>query len=221
MTTVLGAVPVIGTMAANAYVRYGYAINRATIVVYEVTTGEMVILGRGTAVEAQAALSRVEGGIGTWVSAMSQVGRGTLLAPYGYLRQLLKGTGSQGNHLNQSGAYTAITRELGACVELIGNAFRSGTEHNQFHAAMERFWDLFRREKGGTRAGELVSNQEYLQALREALGAVKDAATGVQKFTQRQIDALVKLAEKEQRGYGYHDGPQGLRPEVPKSTNAR
>jgi RHS repeat-associated protein len=61
---------------------------------------------------------------------------------------------------------------------------------------MEQFWEPFRK------SGKTPSNQAYLEALRDALGAVKDATTGAPKYIKQDIDTLVQFAEKEQRGYG-------------------
>lgn len=97
-----------------------------------------------------------------------------------------------------------------------GKAGTKGTEHNQFHAVLEDFWDLFRKD--GAREGQVISNKEYLQVLRQALAAVKDATTKAAKFTERQINEFVEMAEKELTGNGYHDGPNGFRPEVPQGS---
>src|ERR1043166_8202801 len=98
----------IGTIASQMYIKYSTPINRAIVLTYEAATGEVVIMGRGMALGAEAAMSKVEGGIGTWVKAVAQVGRGVVLAPYGYLKQFMKGSGWQANHLNQSAAFTRI-----------------------------------------------------------------------------------------------------------------
>ena len=67
--------------------------------------------------------------------------------------------------------------------------------------------------------GVFVPGAGYLQALGNALTAVKDATTGAAKFTQSQVQALVDLARAEQKGNGYFDGPGGLTPKVPDSMN--
>jgi hypothetical protein len=59
-----------------------------------------------------------------------------------------------------------------------------------------------------------------LQTLNNALTVVKDA-TGAPVLNQNQVNALVTLAEKEQVGYGYFDGPGGLSPKVPDSMNLK
>ena len=195
-------------MAANVGLRAGPALARTSILVTEITTGQTIILGGG-AISGYAAMSRVEGGIGSWTAATAGL-KGIVFGPYGYVRSILKGSGVQAHHLNQSGAYPAMIKEAAACVELDKNAFIRGTEHNQFHVVLERFWEAFRK------SDKKASNQEYLMALRDALGSVRDAVTGAAKFTKQQVDLMVEFAEKEQRGYGYHDGPGGLKPEIPK-----
>jgi hypothetical protein len=75
--------------------------------------------------------------------------------------------------------------------------------------------------KGGAKFNQAPSNKEYLTVLRQALQNVKDGSTGMQRFTQKQIDAMVELAEKEQKGYGYFDGPGGFAPEIPGSMNLK
>ncbi len=204
----------IAYMAANMAIRAAPALSRVTVVLYEAATGETVAITGGAAITGYAALSRAEGGIGSWEVAAQEL-RGLAFGPYGYVKQLLHGT-AQAGHLNQSGAYTAIAKKIGACVDLGGNALVSGTEHNQFHAVMERFFDQYR--EGGAKEFEKISNRGYLQALRQALINVKDAGTGL-KFTQRKIEVMVDFAEKEQRGYGYFDGPGGKRPELPGTMN--
>jgi hypothetical protein len=203
----------IAYMAANLTIRAAPLINRVTVVVFEATTGESVLVGGGAAITGYAAMSRVEGGIGAWTAALSKL-KGVAFGPYGYLEQMY----SQANHLNQSGAYKAIIKKAAGCVGLDGQAAVKGTEHNQFHAVMEQFWNQFRNSSPGSAQ---VSNKGYLQALRDALTAVRDSTTGAPKFIQSQIDAMVAFAEKEQIGYGYHDGPGGLRPSIPSSTNAK
>jgi RHS repeat-associated protein len=217
LTSVMFSIGTLGYVAANTYILNSYAINRALVVVYEGVSGDLIILGGGSAVGTAAALSKVEGGIGTWVKAVTDVGKNAVVGPYGYLKELLQKSGWQANHLNQSAAYKEIESSLGAAVDLVGEAWRKGTEHFQFHISLERFWGQFRKD--GPRHFEQVSNKEYLAALREALQGVRSAVTGAAKYTKKQIDALVELAEKEQRGYGYHDGPGGKHPEVPSSMN--
>ena len=216
MPSLMGTINTIGWMAANLAVRAVPLISRATVVVFEATTGESVIIGGGTVVAGGAALSKVEGGLGTWTMAASRL-NGVLFGPYGYLKAVLRVSGGQANHLNQAGAYTQIAKQVGACVDLDGNALIQETEHNQFHVVMEQFWNQYRA--GGAKFNQKVSNKGYLQALNDALATVKDKASGTQIFTKDQIQALVDLAEKEQRGYGYFDEMGGVRPEIPSSMN--
>jgi hypothetical protein len=219
LTSVMTSLTTVAYIASNTYIRYSFAINRAVVVVYEAASGEMVILGRGAVVGTGAALSKVEGGIGTWVKAVGDIGKNAVVGPYSYMKELLKGSGWQANHLNQSAAFKVIDKDLGACIDFVGEAFTKGTEHNAFHQVLEAFWAQFR--EGGSRVNQVVSNKEYLAALRQALESVKSNVTGATKYTKKQIDALVELAEKEQRGYGYHDGPGGLHPEPPPKMNLK
>jgi len=218
LSELMGAVTTFAYMAANVGLRAAPALARVTVVVFEATTGETVAIGGGAAITGYAALSRVEGGIGAWTTLVSRL-RSIKFGPYGYLQGLLRGTTVQANHLNQSGAYKLILRKAAGCIELSGNALVTGTEHNQFHASLETFWAQYR--KGGSKFGHPVTNKEYLQALRTALGAVKDAATGAQKIAKQEIEDLVAFAEKEQKGYGYFDGLGGRAPQVPDPLNLK
>jgi hypothetical protein len=144
---------------------------------------------------------------------------GATFGPAGYVKFLIRGTAGQANHLNQTAAYKEILKRAGSAVELDGNAFIAGTEHNQFHVIIEKYWSQFRG--GGANFGKPPSNQGYLQALREALSSVKVAGTGAPKYNQQQVDAWVKFAEEEQRGYGYFDGPGGQAPKIPGPMNLK
>jgi hypothetical protein len=210
----MSTITTIGYMAANMAFRAAPALTRVTVVIFEATTGEAVAVSGGAAITGYAALSRVEGGIGTWTTTVSKL-QGVSFGPYAYLKALLKGTGFQAGHLNQVGAFTQIPKKVMGCVDLGGNALADATEHNQFHVVMEQFWNQYRT---GAKQGEKVSNEEYLQALSDALATVKDKASGAAKFTKDQIQTLVDFARKEQKGYGYSDAG-GLHPEVPRSMN--
>ena len=218
MPSLMATFQTIGYMAANVWLRAAPALTRVTIILYESATGTTVAVGGGAAITGYAAMSRVEGGIGSWVKAESSL-TGVGFGPAGYVKTIIRNAFGQVNHLNQSAAYRQIIKKAGAAIELDGNAFVAGTEHNQFHVVLERFWSQYRREEGGASAGEVVSNQGYLQAVREGLANVKDAFSGIQKFSQKQIDALMGITEQEQRGNGYFDGPGGLHPEVPSSMH--
>jgi RHS repeat-associated protein len=207
----------IATMAAGTVLRAAPVINDVWLVIFQAATGETVTIAGGVAITGYAAMSRVEGGIGTWGKAISAL-KGVAFGPYGYIKSILRGSGGQAGHLNQSGAFPAIIKEAGACVELDGNAFRAGTEHNQFHWVLEQFWKQF--QVGGANFNRPVSNAAYQQALGDALAAVKTSA-GVPKYTQQQISSMVDFAKQEQRGYGYFDGPGGLTPVIPKSMNLK
>jgi hypothetical protein len=113
--------------------------------------------------------------------------KGVLFGTKAYLSEVLRGTGRQANHLNQAGAFTRIPYNVGAAVDLVGNALFKGNQHNQFHVVMEAFWKPFREGKG------IPTNSGYLKALREGLEAVTDTTTGAAKFTKKQIDALIEL----------------------------
>jgi hypothetical protein len=92
-------------------------------------------------------------------------------AQYGKLKGKLKGTGQQGNHVNQNAAYGGIIpedEELSVAVR--GDAIgQPGMPHYEFHRSMESFWNQFR--KGGKRFGQTPTNAEYGQALEQALRA--------------------------------------------------
>jgi hypothetical protein len=145
------AVGTWGYVAANAAIRAGPVLNRATVLLFQATTGEAVILGGGAAVGASAAMSRVEGGIATWMRAVGDL-KGVLVGTKAYLSEVLRSSGRQANHLNQAGAYTRIDYDYGACVDLVGSVFsRLRTEHLQLHSIIELFWNQYR--KGGARYG--------------------------------------------------------------------
>ena len=76
-----------------------------------------------------------------------------------------------------------------------------------------------RRDPGGSPFGQIPTNQEVLQTLRKALQAVK-TPEGRQLLTRKAMDTCEDLARKEQIANGYHDGPGGLKPRIPKSTYA-
>ena len=76
-----------------------------------------------------------------------------------------------------------------------------------FHESLESFWKQFRQ--GGPRYRDLVKNSEYDAAMRKALEAAGETA--------ENVDTLAKLAEESRKGFGYHDGPGGLLPEVPNA----
>jgi hypothetical protein len=179
----------IGYMAANIGLRAAPALNRAVIVVFEATTGESIAIGGGAAITGYAAMSRVEGGIGTWAATYGKL-KGFTFGPYGYVKSLVKGTSGQANHLNQSGAYPKMIKEAAGCIELDDNALLAGTEHNQFHQIMEEFFDRFRE------AHKFPTNKQYLSALRDALSSVIEDGTTVRKFTDDEVSAMVEFAEK-------------------------
>ena len=197
--SLLGAMQTFAYMVGNLAIRAAPAMMRVTIVLFEATTGETIAVGGGAAITGYAALSRVEGGMGSWMQVLTAL-KGVKFGPYGYLKGILKGSIDQAGHLNQAGAFKAINKNVMACVDLSGNAFIKGTEHNQFHIIMERFWAQFR--EGGAREFQKVSNKEYLQALRDSLAAVKNGGNGAQKFTQEQIDLLVQFRGEGRKGMG-------------------
>ena len=51
--------------------------------------------------------------------------------------------------------------------------------------------------------------------------SIIEDGTKVRKFTDQQVDDMIKFAEKEQRGAGYFDGGRGLPPEIPSSMHLK
>ena len=212
MGSLMSTITTIGYMAANIGLRAAPALTRVTVVIFEATTGESVAIGGGAAITGYAAMSRVEGGIGSWTTAVSKL-QGVTFGPFSYVRSLIRGTTGNANHLNQTAAFPAIIRKAAGCVELDGNPLVTGTEHNQFHQVLEQFWDQFRR------TDKIPTNKQYLTALRSGLSSIVDGSTKLKKFTDDEVNAMVDFAEQEQIGYGYFDGPGGMPPRVPGSMN--
>jgi hypothetical protein len=173
--SLMASISTMASMAAN----FGVAVvapvlNQVTLITFEALTGQSAIIGGGAAIAGGAALgggatlSKVEGGMGSWMQALSEL-PGVVFGPGAYVRQVVKGTANQMNRLNQSGGYRIIPRMLGASVETGGNAFIKGTQHNAFHVVLEQFWNQYR--EGGPKYLQRVSNQDYLKALGNALAA--------------------------------------------------
>jgi DNA-binding transcriptional regulator YiaG len=196
----------IGATIGNIGLRVAISAPRITVLLFEATTGNTVILGGGTAVGTVAAMSRVQGGMASWMRLV-QAMKGSVVGPYKAVASALARSGRQAHHINPTGIYPGIARNEGAAIDLAGSAFRNGTEHNAFHSVMNRFFAQFRR--GGIFEGRDPTNRQVRDAMREAY-----EATG--RFLDDQIDELMEFAEKEQRTYGYHDGPGGLPPVIPR-----
>jgi len=120
---------------------------------------------------------------------------------YGDIKDELRGTGHQANHLNQNAAYKPIIhQDEGLSHHLSGDAFtQPGTPHFEFHRSLEGFWNQYR--PNGSLFGQRPTNAQYGLALRQALEAagvstVQAAELAAQAAIQRRAlglldDALV------------------------------
>ncbi|MCU0522658.1 MAG: hypothetical protein MUF84_18450 [Anaerolineae bacterium] len=88
---------------------------------------------------------------------------------YREMRDALRGTGLQANHLNQDAAFRGIIpRNEGVSVGLRGNAFtEAGTEHFLYHGSLERFWPPYR--SGGALFGARPTIAQYEAAVASAM----------------------------------------------------
>jgi len=136
LSTVMFSTPFVGAAATRIYVNYGVQINRAVVILYEAVSDDIAIASKGIVVGSRTTLSKVDGGLASWIKAITDAGKGVTLAPYGYLKELMKRSGWDANHLNQSAAFKKIDELAGAAVDLVGGAFSNGAEHNQFHLVM-------------------------------------------------------------------------------------
>jgi RHS repeat-associated protein len=126
--------------------------------------------------------------------------------PYGENKQRYPGW--QAHHLNQDAAFRpgsdpndpnkGIPRNEGLTIPLPGNAFTEpGTPHYEFHHAMEAFWDKFR--EGGSREFQRPRNEEYTEALQEAL-----IAAGLSPQEAAAVAAAARQ-QREQKGMNEKD----------------
>ncbi len=132
--------------------------------------------------------------------------KGPCVGPYEELKGL---EGGQSHHLNQQGAYNdVIPPEKGVSVKVGGNAITDiGSQHYEIHNVMEQFWSQFRR--GGPRYGELPTNLEYSEAVRNAARAAG--------FSESDVRMLVIQAIKERIVHGQLGGMPV--PRIPRPLN--
>ena len=200
----MGTITVWAYMGANLGIRALPAINRATIVVFEATTGNTVMLGGGGAAVALKQGTKM-GGVSwpTWQSIGNLLnGSGNKVGTYKEVAKVLeRGSGQQANHLNQAKAFTNIPYDEGVAAAMGGGTNLKRTQHWRFHDVLEAFWRPFRA------SGTKPTNAQYAKAMEEGLEAAG--------YAPEEVKALSKLAEESRVSFGYHDGPGGLQPEVP------
>jgi len=128
---------------------------------------------------------------------------------YKEMTKALNGTGQQANHLNQNAVYRGIIpEEEGVANAMAGNAFRDvGTQHYQYHASLESFWDKYR--KGGSLYGKSPTNAEYGQAVKKAL---EDAG-----YSAAQAESLAAEAAAQRATYGLKES--AAVPRIPGKIN--
>jgi RHS repeat-associated protein len=119
--------------------------------------------------------------------------------------------GEQKNHLNQDAAYRGVIPSgVGLIIPLQGDAIQDvGSPHYEFHAALEEFWNQFRA--GGRRAGERPTNEEYGDALVNALHRAG--------LTPQEATAAAGEAQKQREDYGLQQ--QDPVPSVPGRMNQK
>ena len=113
---------------------------------------------------------------------------------YGILKDELRGTGLQANHLNQNAAYKSIIpSDEGVAVGMRGNAFTEiGSPHYEFHSSLESFWQPYR--KGGELFGSYPTNAQYSEALNSALRSAG--------LSEIEVSRLSELAAQNRAAYG-------------------
>jgi RHS repeat-associated protein len=206
MTSIGVALSTWGTLAVGMIYRMAPTLNRVSIILYEATTGNTVIMGAGGASVVLNQAGRM-GGVSsaTWLR-IGQILRGSSnkIGTYNEVARVLKGTVNQANHLNQVAAFPKIPKGEGVANALEGGTNIAGSAHHLFHKSLEVFWKTFR---AGPRKGMAPTNAEYDTALETALKAAGK--------TVDEAKELVDLAREARHAYGYHDGMGGLLPTIP------
>ena len=192
----------VGLATVVAY-RFAPQLNRATVVLFEATTGNSVYVGGAGAAVVLRQGGKL-GGVGwaTWQS-IGNLLKGQKIGTYDELAAAIRGNGvgEAANHLNQAAAFSRIPRGEGVSIVMGGPTSKVGTAHNAFHQVLEEFWNGFR----GTGRGP--TNAQYHEALQTALEQAGHATD--------EASELVKLAQEARKAYGYFDGVGGLPPEIP------
>jgi len=207
LNSVMITVSTWGFMAANLAYRAAPALNRATVILFEASTGNSVFVGGAGAVVALKHGTKL-GGVGwsTWQYVGNLLGRSRKIGTYDELAAGIRGNGigEAANHLNQAAVFSRVPHGEGVSIVMGGPTSRAGTSHNLFHQTLEDFWTLFRT---GSRRFTRPSNAEYDEVLQKALENAGHAAD--------EASELVKLAREARKSYGYFDGQGGLLPEIP------
>lgn len=104
-----------------------------------------------------------------------------------------------GHHLNQGAAYRSqIPYRDGLTADIPGNIFtQPNSPHYRAHQSLEAFWDLYR--KGGPFEGQVPTNAQYDQALRQSL-----LAAGYPPLQAHRL-ADAAAAERKAHGLSKHD----------------
>lgn len=143
-------------------------VPRINIFIIEAVSGNTIYVGSGVVLGASAgaeALPRVAGGLSTLLKAAYSMGAQTKIGAHTALSNALKGTTNQVHHILQDAAFgKVIPHAEGICVELSGSIGQAGSQHNIFHKFMESWWNIYR---SGSKAGQLPTVKEYLQASAE------------------------------------------------------
>ena len=144
------AVATWGVLATTVAYRTAPYINRATVLLFEASTGNTVFLGGGGAAVALRAGTKM-GGVGwaTWQSIGNLLkGLGSKIGTYKELAKTLERTGAQANHLNQAAAFPKIPYDEGVAAAVQGGTNLKGSAHHLFHDSLEAFWRQFRKNGG-------------------------------------------------------------------------
>ena len=196
-----------GAMATMLVYRAAPLLNRATVIAFEATSGNTVMLGGGGAVVALKQGTKM-GGVGwatwQWIGNLLK-GQRAQVGTYKELTKVLEKTGQQANHLNQAAAFPKIPYDEGVAAAIQGTTAVKTTAHHLYHESLEAFWKAFR--KNGSRFGDLPTNAEYDAAMRKALETAGE--------TPENIETLAKLAGEARKFFGYFDGPGGFLPDIP------
>ena len=207
LNSTLSVIGNMGYMVANLGIRATPFISRATVFLFEATTGNSVFVGGAGAIVVLKQGGRL-GGVGwaTWQRVGNLLRGSAKVGTYDELAAGIRGNaiGEAANHLNQAKAFPQIPYGEGVSIVMGGPTSRVRTQHNALHQVLEDFWEVFRT---GARRGQNPSNGEYDAILKKALEAAGQASD--------EADELVKLAREARRAFRYFDGPGGLPPEVP------
>jgi RHS repeat-associated protein len=195
----------IFVVATATLYRAAPALHRASVLLFEASTGNTVFVGGAGAGVALRQGTKL-GGVGwsTWQFIGNLLkGSSKKVGTKKELSKVLEGSQWQANHLNQAKAFEAgIPYDEGVSVAMEFGTKDKGGMHWKFHDVLEQFWRTCRASGRKT-----VTNAEYDQVMRRALTEAG--------FPPEEVNALAKLAEESRLAFKYHDGVGGLQPVVP------